>query len=174
MTSPRARRRASESGHTLSELLIASSILGAFAVVIAMASAFSGREMGRLRNRATSATDMRIVVEHLRRDLGAADTVEVLGSQRLRIRRDAVAARLGGHDAGGEDDDEDTQDPGIEYRLQDGVLRRTDKVHNQKLIIASDLRGFLVDDLGGDVHVTIETGPEGDGHRVALQWLENE
>ncbi len=158
-----------EAGYTMAELLIASSVLGVFAVVIAMASAFSGREMGRLRDRATSAIEMRSVVEHLRRDLGAADRIDSPGFNRLRIRRDDVAARLAGYEGKG-------TDPGVEYRLTEGVLRRVDNVYDTAVVISTGLRSFQIEEAagGGDVHITIETGTKAAGHRIALQWIDEQ
>lgn len=160
------RRSPGEAGYTLAELLIASSLLGVFATVIAMASAFCGREMGQLRDRSRSAVEMRAVVEHLRRDLGAAERVDVLGQDRLRIRREAGAARLAGHAGNG-------TDPGIEYRLRDGRLQREDRGRGTTVIVSDALRRFTLDDAGGDIAITIDTGTEKAGHRVALQWLAN-
>jgi prepilin-type N-terminal cleavage/methylation domain-containing protein len=156
-----SRRRG---GYTLIEVLLASTLLGGFAVVAAGAARFMGVATSHLRERTRAATELRMAVEYLLQDLGGAVTATRTAAGALRITRDETVARL----ADGWIVDADA---GIEYRLDADRIVRMDLASGEEVVAARKAAAFVVDEPAVDeTTIEIAVGEPSERRTLTLAW----
>jgi hypothetical protein len=156
------RRR--NAGLSLAELLISATLSCVIVVLAAQAWRPAGASILALRERAASVGELRLAVETLEQDLGAA--VECLPTQDgdLAITRESAVAELEGGMQGG-------VDAGILYTFRDGDLVRHDVAPGREQLVASNFKRFQITDLGGGQTEILLSAGEGLGERkVKLRW----
>jgi prepilin-type N-terminal cleavage/methylation domain-containing protein len=149
-----ARRR----GYTLVELLIVTILVSVLAGVVLGAMHFMVTTTYGLRERTTGITQLRMIVEYIRQDTGAARSVLPAGSSAFHIEREEAAAKLDGAWADG-------ADAGIDYSFAEGVLTRTDVAREQSVVVASQLSEFSAEQVEGQpaetrIHLGFGSGEE--------------
>ena len=152
-----------EAGHTLLELLVATTV-STLIVVLAMEA---WRPMGSsalgLRDRARADTELRLAADALLQDLGGAQTALPGPDGELQIVRvPALAQRLGAF-SGGDDD-------GIVWSFADGRLSRWDHELSGDFVLADGLTAFTVTRDGDETHVLLGAGSGADARQLELVW----
>ena len=153
------------SGFTLLELMVASTV----GIIVLLAAMLAWTPMSRssllLRERAVDTTEMRMAVEWLLADFGAADEglPDIIGD--LLITREQEFAELEGAWAG--------SDPGIRYTLLGDILLREDLALDTSVVVSTGITLFDVQRPGG-VQTTIDLGTGSDDafRAVRLVWPE--
>ncbi len=149
-------------GLTLVELMMASILLAIMTVAIGAGSHLLGGASIQLRDRAHSAAQLRLAVEHLCEDLGAADKLKVNSRKKLTITLEDDAADLAGYDR-------------VVYKLDGNRLVRTVKPKGDPVTVSRDLLAFEIDSpFGEEVYVRLATGRLEENHSVRLTWTPRE
>ena len=133
---PRRRAATRQSGHTLVELIVVTTLMAMITVLIAQAWRPIGHSTAELRQEATGLVELRIALAYLRQDLGGAERVRRIEGGALQVEREPEAlARYGLGTP--------RRDPGVEYALADGALVRKDR-HTGESFAVAQLSGMEV------------------------------
>jgi hypothetical protein len=158
----RVHRR--DAGLSLAELLISATLSCVIVVLAAQAWRPAGESILALRDRAAAVAELRIAVETLAQDLGAATDASPTVDGDLRVFREPAVAELEGGMSGG-------TDAGIVYTFHDGTLVRRDVAPGRVELVAAHLSLFEVIDLGGgETRIRIGAGHGLGERKVTLTW----
>lgn len=133
-----AQRKANESGHTLVELVVVTTIMALLTVLITQAWRPIAHHTANLRAEATGLTELRVGLAFLRQDLGAARRVSVVNRTGLHIEREVDVLSLVGLGR-------PTKDQGVDYALDGEVLMREDHYTGERFAVARGISGFDVE-----------------------------
>lgn len=131
-----SRASGAQAGFSLVEILVVTTLMALLTALIAAAWRPIGQASARLRDEASGLTELRLAVEALRFDLGAAEALEPNGDHGLRIRRERFGRLPGGRLLARQDGAE------TEYRLVDGDLLRRDAESDTTYAVAHGLNRF--------------------------------
>jgi hypothetical protein len=151
-------------GLTLAELLISATVSCLVVVLAAQAWKPASESILALQDRAITVSEMRMAVESLMQDFGAATSATAGVDGSLLILREETVAELEGGSTG-------AGDAGIQYTLADGQLTRHDVASGRERVVASHLRLFELTDLGsGSIEIKIGGGSGLGDRKVSLVW----
>jgi type II secretory pathway component PulJ len=158
------RRLDPRAGFSLLELVIAATISCAIVILAAQAWRPAGESILLLRDRAIAVGELRMAIERIEQDLGAAVSATPTADGDLHIvREDATATLEGGMSSGG--------DAGILYTLANGELVRHDVAPGRSQLIATRLTRFELTDLGdGATQIVVGAGHDMGERHVTLTW----
>lgn len=148
-------------GFTLVELMVVTTI-SSILVLLAM-RAWQPHHFTTLalRHRAHAVSDLRLSADALLQDLGGAETLSIVAGKLLIQREEAVAVLAGGWTG--------AADAGVLYGLRNGEFTRRD-VASGVTVVISNIDGFLVQDVSGDLRVTLSNGTDSSLRTVTLIW----
>lgn len=152
-----------QSGHTLVELIVVTTLMALITMLIAQAWRPIGHSTAELREEATGLTELRVGLAYLRQDLGGALRVQSLDGEVLHIKREPASLRrfgLGQPDA----------DPGVEYRLEQGSLQRTDRHTGESFAVARQLSGFEITPSRNGVRLLLSSRYGKQERALEVQW----
>ncbi len=135
MKSSTSLHRGPRAGHTLVEMIVVTTLLALVTMLAAKAWAPLGKGTFGMRDRVVASTELRVAMEFLRRDLGAAKKVVWTSDGTLLIERETAAATLAGYPP-------PRKDPGIHYRLKDDLLLRRETISVGEIVVARSLSDF--------------------------------
>jgi hypothetical protein len=158
------RTHAPRAGLTLAELVISATVSCLVVVLAAQAWKPASESIVALQDGATTASELRMAVEILMQDLGAATSATPSAAGGLLVLREESVAELEGGSTG-------AGDAGIQYTFADGMLTRHDVASGRERIVASHLRAFDITDLGsGSTEIQIGGGSGLEDRKVTLVW----
>jgi hypothetical protein len=145
-------------------MLIASTISCTIVIAVAQAWRPACESILLLRDRATAVGEMRLAVERIEQDLGAAVAATPTADGDLQIVREDATATLEGGMSGG-------TDAGLLYTFSAGNLVRRDVAPGREELVATKLTRFELTDLGGGVtQIVIGAGHDMGQRQVTLMW----
>lgn len=156
--------RRKQSGHTLVELLVVTTLMSLLTTLIAQAWRPIGKSTAELRATAVGLSEMRLALDFLRQDLGCAQRVMRAEGAEVRIEREGTALARFGRGV-------PERDPGVTYALRAGQLLRTDLYTNETFAVARDIRHFQFKALSNGAASLELKVQDGDGERsLELIW----
>jgi hypothetical protein len=159
-----ARTIGPRAGLTLAELVISATVSCLVVVLAAQAWKPASESIVALQDSAITASELRMAVESLMQDLGAATSATPSAGGGLLILREETVAELEGGSTG-------AGDAGIQYTFADGQLTRHDVASGRERVVASHLRLFELTDLGsGSTQIQVGGGTGLGDRKVTLVW----
>lgn len=150
-------------GFTLLELLVTAVLVGLLSWVLLTSLGPLNRATFALRDRARASAELRLAVNYLLRDLGAADSALPKADGGLVIKRSEQAAKLAGVWSG--------SDPGIVYELSGELLTRFDVGNETLVAVAGGLEAFDVALQGAETQIDIVMTDDQPGEGIRLAWV---
>ena len=150
-------------GFTLLELLVTAVLVGLLSWVLMTSLGPLNRATFALRDRARASSELRLAVDYLLRDLGAAESALPQDEGGLVIKRGEQAATLAGVWSG--------SDPGIVYELSGEMLTRFDVGRDIFVVVAGGLQTFDITRRGSETQIEIVMTDDQPGEGIRLAWV---